>query len=330
MAVNHERIRSGFVGALLGTFVGDALGAPLEGRAGRRHLKDGPVREMIDGRHSRGCYTDDTQMMIALAEALIESDGEPTPELIIDRFLANYDPSRGYGWGAHKLMQLWKKGADWQQAACQIFPDGSFGNGAAMRIAPVGVLYHGDRAKLGELARLSAKITHAHPLGVQGALLQAHAIGLAIRYRRGGTLSPANFILDLLALARDEFDLYREKLLIIKDFLDSPRSRSPNGARKVARALGVGFTAPDSVPTAIFSFLIHHSSFEDAVVFAVNLGGDADTIGAMCGAVAGAYLGIEAIPDRWLDALEDGVKGRTYVSSLADRLFELWLRRFRA
>jgi len=324
MAVNAERTKAGFVGALVGTFVGDALGAPLEHASVERREELKPLREMVEGPLGVGCYTDDTQMMIALCEAMLESDGEPTAELMIERFLANYEVRRDYGWGTHKLMQLWENGADWREAALQVFSGGSFGNGAAMRIAPLGVFYHHDRPRLSEYAALSARTTNAHPLGVQGAVLQAQAVGLALRYRKGGALSPGGFILDLIALAEDGFPLYRDALMRIKTCIEGASC----DAVEVARSLGIGFTAQESVPVALLSFLANAGSFEDAVVFAVNLGGDADTIGAMCGAMAGAYFGVEAIPSRWFDALEDGAKGRGYVISLAERLFELWSRKF--
>jgi len=83
--------------------------------------------------------------------------------------------------------------------------------------------------------------------------------------------------------------------------------------------LGNGIEAFNSVPSAIYSFLIHHDSFAQAVIYAVSLGGDTDTIGAMTGAIAGAYLGVEAIPNQWRDKLEN----RLYIAELAEKLWQL-------
>ena len=80
-------------------------------------------------------------------------------------------------------------------------------------------------------------------------------------------------------------------------------------------------TALGSVPTALYCFLCEPQSFEDAVAFAVNLGGESDSIGAMTGAIAGAYHGAAAIPERWLDGLERGPKGRDHLERLAELLF---------
>ena len=79
----------------------------------------------------------------------------------------------------------------------------------------------------------------------------------------------------------------------------------------------------ESVPAAIYCFLANLDSFEDAVVQAVNLGGDTDTIGAMTGALSGAYRGKTGIPKRWLESLENGPKGRDYIERLGDQLWEM-------
>jgi poly(ADP-ribose) glycohydrolase ARH3 len=76
------------------------------------------------------------------------------------------------------------------------------------------------------------------------------------------------------------------------------------------------------VPTAIYSFLSHPSSFEEAVIYAISLAGDTDTIGAMTGAISGAYLGIEAIPSKWQERLEN----REYITELANRLWRIKTR----
>ena len=83
--------------------------------------------------------------------------------------------------------------------------------------------------------------------------------------------------------------------------------------------LGNGIEAFNSVPAAIYSFLTHAASFEEAVVYAISLGGDTDTIGAMCGAISGAYLGVDAIPERWRAKLEN----REYLEGLAEGLWRL-------
>jgi len=288
-------------GALLGTFVGDALGMPFEGEASAAI----PARlEMAEARLGRGTYTDDTQMAIALAESLLACDGLDE-EHLARAFVDAYDSRRGYGRGTRTVLGLIADGVPVADAAREAFaPDGSLGNGAAMRVAPVAVRYAGDGAALLDAARRSARVTHAHDVAVDAAAAQAAAIAAALRGD------------DILRAARDAAATaeLRDALAEAETLL--ARRPSPE---TVAAALGNGFTAHESVPAAIYAAAAH-ARFEDAVTFAVRCGGDTDTIGAMAGAIAGAREGAAAIPARWLDALEDGHKGRTHVAALAERL----------
>lgn len=288
-------------GVLLGTFVGDALGMPFEG------APPAAISErvdMVDARLGRGTYTDDTQMAIALAESLLECGGVDE-EHLGRAFLAAYDPRRGYGSGTRAVLTLISEGVAAVDAAARVFDgQGSLGNGAAMRVAPVAVLYADDPQGLVDAARRSARVTHAHPVGIDAAVAQAAAAGASLRGE------------DPLAAARAvaATPQLREGLTNAARLLaEHPTPEA------VAEVLGNSSTGHESVPAAIYAATAH-ASFEAAVTFAVRSGGDADTIGAMAGAIAGARHGATAIPDRWLDALEDGAKGRTHVKRLADRL----------
>jgi poly(ADP-ribose) glycohydrolase ARH3 len=288
-------------GALLGTFVGDALGMPFEGAPPSGVPEQ---LEMLDARLGRGTYTDDTQMAIALAESLLEVDGVDQ-EHIGRAFLNAYDPQRGYGSGTRGVLMLIAEGAAAVDAAVRVFDGrGSLGNGAAMRVAPIAVRYAHDPQALLEAARRSARVTHAHPVGVDAAVVQAAAVAAAIR---GADPLQA-------ARAAAATSQLRERLAHAAALL---AKRPAPG--EVATALGNSPTAAESVPTAIYAATAH-ARFEDAVSFAVRCGGDADTIGAMAGAIAGARDGATAIPARWRDSLEDGLKGRSHVERLAELL----------
>ena len=104
-------------------------------------------------------------------------------------------------------------------------------------------------------------------------------------------------------------DPYRYALADIREFLDDIPS-----AWDAQERLGSSIEAHESVPAALYSFLRHPESFENAVEFAVRLGDDTDTVGAMTGAIAGAFHGYRAIPAKWLRPLENGAKGRDYLS----------------
>jgi len=287
-------------GALIGTFVGDALGMPFE----RQPPHAVPERlEMVAARLGRGTYTDDTQMAIALAESLLERDGVDAHHLG-RAFVAAYDSRRGYGSGTRAVLGLIADGMPVADAAMQAVGGGSLGNGAAMRVAPVAVRYADDRDALLDAARRSARVTHAHPVGIDAAVVQAAAIGAALRGE------------DPLVAARAAAETAELRDGLARATRLLAERRSPAA---VAAALGNGSTGHESVPAAIYAAAAH-PDFEDAVSFAVRCGGDTDTIGAMAGAIAGARSGESAIPPRWLDALEDGPKGRSHVEQLAERL----------
>jgi poly(ADP-ribose) glycohydrolase ARH3 len=305
MSANQDSIDGAVLerahGALLGTFVGDALGMPFEGM---EHSEIPAKVEMIAARRGLGTYTDDTQMMIALAESLVDQ-GRVEEEHLARCFQAVYDPDLGYGAGTRQVLGLWAAGTPVSAAAGQLFGgEGSRGNGAAMRIAPLSVRFANDLERLSAEAERSARVTHAHPVGIDAAVVQAVAIGAALRGE------------DILGLAHSTA---RTEELVDALELASELLAAPLEPAEVRARLGSSSDAVKSVPTAIYTALAL-SSFEEAVRFAVRLGGDTDTVAAMTGAIAGARDGVSTIPARWLNALEDGDRGRTHVERLAARI----------
>jgi len=314
--VTPEQFEAKAIGALLGTFVGDALGMPVEGYS-REMIASayGEVTELLPGTLGRGMYTDDTQMMIGVAESLIECRGFDGDHMA-RRFVRNFDPERGYGPGAWEAIYRLSQGVPWQRAGEKMFGGGSFGNGSAMRIAPVGALYASRPEELVGVAQNTARITHTHPLALGGAVLQASAVGLAFLSDPASPLDISGFLDQLAERIHPEWDAFRHKLVHARELLS--KEFDPG---EVIHLLGNDATCQASVPAALLCFLAHPDSFRDSVVAAVNLGGDADTIGAMAGAIAGARLGYEAIPEDWRDGLENGGSGRDHVIELGRQLY---------
>jgi len=180
-----------------------------------------------------------------------------------------------------------------------------------MRVAPVGLFYHDDLEQLRAVAYGQSQITHAHELGKEGALLQAYAVALATNADPSFKLDSFVFLKKLEAFTRNE--VYMQKLERARKLLGE------TSRLRVAEELGNGIEAHNSVPTAIYSFLRHPDSFDECVLYAISLGGDTDTIGAMTGAISGAYHGVEAIPERWKSRLE----ARDYIEKLAEKLWEI-------
>ncbi|MCK4475344.1 MAG: ADP-ribosylglycohydrolase family protein [Methanophagales archaeon] len=302
-------MKSKFTGALIGSAVGDALGAPVEGYSMKKVSSVyGEDWKMISGR-----YTDDTEMMIGVAESLIENKGFNGNDMAM-RFIQNYDPRRGYGPGSKEALRRIGEGESWEEASKKLFDGkGSYGNGAAMRIAPVGIFYYDDADKLREIAYKSSHITHSNELGKEGAALQAFSIALAVQRR----VKKEDMLLELKEFVKSE--IYKEKLRKMEVLLEK---EAEVGKKEVISELGNGEETFNSVPTAIHSFL-RFNNFKDSVVYAVSLGGDTDTIGAMTGAISGAYYGEEAIPKEWVERLEGGKKGRSYIKWLGEELYRI-------
>jgi poly(ADP-ribose) glycohydrolase ARH3 len=303
-------LESKFRGALVGTGLGDALGAPFEGQ---RRVKPEEI-DRIAERLETLTYTDDTHMTIGVAESLLRAGGFDGADMA-HTFAHNYElePWRGYGPGPPRIFRLMRAGGAWDKVAQGLYRSGSYGNGAAMRIAPIGVLYHNNLPLLTEITHKSSQITHSHKLGKEGAALEAHAIALATSLEPGKNLDRGSFLKKLMSHVSDR--VYQEKLSRIPALLNHPDKDL------VTNELGNGIEAFNSVPTAIYCFLNEPDSFARAVRFAISLGGDTDTIGAMTGAISGAYLGASAMPHQWRGKLEN----EKYLAKLAEELYRLFI-----
>ena len=294
-----------FIGCILGLALGDALGAPFEGsrsvdaRALECLLNDPP-----DVLH----YTDDTEMAVALTETLIEGF---TQDRLARNFAHNFDITRGYGRGTIALIRLLRQGASWQEANRSVFPDGSFGNGSAMRIAPLGLMYHDEPDTLKQAAHDSSIVTHAHPLALEGATLVAATTAMALK-----GASPNEIITNLLLLA--ELPEYRRSLGLIREFVSERASPGRPSPQQAARSLGVSVAAHESVPAALLAYLLHQEDYAGTLRYAILMGGDTDTIAAMAGAISGARAGVGALPAGPLAKLEN----RQMLENLASRLYD--------
>jgi poly(ADP-ribose) glycohydrolase ARH3 len=306
MDVSRPSLSDRFLGCLLGLAIGDALGANFEGQSPEHISRRYRTVDQLITSPPPGelWYTDDTQMAIGVAETLVACKRIEDTELC-RRFAENYQPQRGYGRGARVVLEAMLEGRDHQYLAANHFPGGSFGNGAAMRVAPVGLVFRHDFELLWEQAKLSAIPTHVHPLGIEGAQLLACAVGLASRTE---------------TFHREDF------FTALADRCDSMEYSGPlrrAGQVNNPKDLGLfgnGIEATSSVVTAIACFGLTPNSYEQTIGTAILLGGDTDTIAAMAGAISGAFLGRQAIPAHLLRNLEDRRQGKGYLEDLANQL----------
>ena len=316
MSLSQEILRDKFRGAILGCFLGDAFGSDFEGMdPDRVRFHMGNLSKTFT-RH----YTDDTDMTLALAESLVQC-GRIDPGNIAKQFSLSCDLTRGYAIGTIKAVLALRAGLKWHQVARAVFENGSFGNGAAMRVSPVGLFYHHDLTALQEAAMKQANITHVHPLGQWGAMMQACSIGLAVMQSPKEPFKREEVIVHLReVLWRGPIE-YLRGLNKIEEMFAQRRILQ---AREVVQFLGNGVEAHFSVPSACYIAITYSPDFCDAVWAAISLGGDTDTIAGMVEAIVGAHVGEKGLPAEWIEQLEEGPRGRSFVKRLADRLFETW------
>lgn len=299
-------------GVLVGTVIGDAFGNPLEGAPAStletqlRHRAQQPAPWR---------YTDDSAMTIALAESLRDTR-TIDPLALLTRFRAHYEPARGFGRGMKLAFAALDRGVHWADVAHAAWPEGSRGNGGAVRVGAVALRPWLDFPSLRAAARLATHVTHAHDEAIGAALVQASVVDLILR-------EPALLASPILLLERAA-SLLGDSLSAVAliEKIKSVVARQPS-VTEVAHAFGTSTLAAESVPAALASFLLHHSSFEGAVLHAAALGGDVDSICALVGALAGALHGFSGIPRLWLDALATETPSVRTLCALADDLGSL-------
>lgn len=330
------------LGCLLGLAIGDALGAPLEGLSAQQiRAHYGTVTGYVDGAvawkrkpyrwRMPGLYTDDTQQALALCDVLLER-GRADADRLAEVYLALANPKGAYV-GAHRGVgrSFRQVLADLERGVSPRHTGGaSAGIGAAMRIAPAAVYFGDDGDALFDSVMTASLMTHRDVRSLAGAM----AVAFAARRLLAGDDRDPSFLFRVAAdVARAEDRIAAEfagsvtsigphrravssAIAHVEKLLDLSRDRAfaalieeanGHGAEPSCRRPTMGFP-PAVIPTCLY-LLVTTDSFEDAILEVVNLGGDADTAGAILGALAGAHYGVDALPERLLDGLQnrDGV-----------------------
>lgn len=243
-------------------------------------------------------YTDDTEMALSIVDVLRRL-GRIDLDALAQAFAMRYDPMRGYGGGAHRLLQKLQHGADWRVEAPAMFGgSGSYGNGAAMRVAPLGAFLADDLEAVIENAALSAQPTHSHVEAHSGAIAIALGAALACRIAEGENPTPEKF---LTAIAD------RCPASETRDGINAAAKLRPQTtARRAAGILGSGsqVSAQDTVPFALWAAAHHLDNYTDAL-WATACGlGDIDTTCAMVGGIVALSATRHGIPASWVAARE--------------------------
>ncbi len=278
--------------ALNGLSVGDALGAqffvPETARAHFTGRTDPP---------GPWPWTDDTEMACSVYAAQRERGTIDTFDLA-HAFALRHDFDRGYGPAANRMLRLIREGGDAKALAAELFDgQGSYGNGAAMRVAPLGAAYADDLDEVVRLAARTAVITHTHPQAVDGAIAVAVAAAIAVRARTG-TMTPETFLGEVVF--HTPIGAVRNGVIEAIALLAEP---DPLVAAKV---LGNGSrtSAADTVPYALRCAARHLTDYRAAVWEAIAPGGDMDTVAAITGGVVASCTGTRGIPAEWMAARE--------------------------
>lgn len=238
-------------------------------------------------------FTDDTNMALSIYENLRLFGAIRQDELALS-FAQHFDRGRGYGPSVHRFVPRVLKGQHWREAANSAFGgDGSFGNGGAMRVAPVGAYFSDDLDAVVENARLSAEVTHAHPQGVAGAIAIAVAAAYAWRLR-GQEVTRQQFLSYVLPhIPIGEVYNGVEKALGLEEDISV-------GNAVFALGNGNRVTAQDTIPFVLWCAGERLANYEEAIWLTASGGGDVDTTCAMVGGIVSMYTGIEGIPAEWI------------------------------
>jgi ADP-ribosylglycohydrolase len=244
-------------------------------------------------------YTDDTQMALSIVETL-KQHGAIDQQYLAHSFGRHYDISRGYGPAMHQLLPKIRSDISWSKAARSLFGgEGSFGNGAAMRVAPLGAYFADDLDAVVEHARRSAEVTHAHPEAAAGAIAVAVAAALAYQLRGAQTQPDGHdFINDMLS--------YVPESAVKEGLRYAARIPEYSPVKSAVAVLGNGsrVTAQDTVPFTLWCAGHNLDDFEEAIWTAVNGLGDRDTTCAIVGGIVACHTGVEGIPAEWVQARE--------------------------
>jgi ADP-ribosylglycohydrolase len=281
--------------SLDGLSVGDALGAQF-------FVPGSSFDDLVAGRPPRRPWpwTDDTEMACSVAAELPAADVIDQDRLAT-AFAQRYEPYRGYGAGSIVLLRQLRDGASWRDVSRAAFNgQGSMGNGAAMRVAPLGAFHAGDMRTAALEAIRSAEITHAHPEAILGAAAVAVAAAEAGRARLAGERPEPAVLLDavlgIIVASRVRAGVERARRLLGASVAEASYELG-NGARVLAQ---------DTVPFTLWTAATYLHDYPGAIIACIEAGGDVDTTAAIVGGIVASFTGIgdRGIPTEWLAARE--------------------------
>ena len=270
-------------GLIFGLAIGDALGYPTEFMTLARIKTDFGPDGIRDFSKSPAIYSDDTQMSIAIAEALIKA-GDQDLETIMEatkeefvKWRRSPENNRAPGNTCLAGVTAMERGVHWSESGVA----NSKGCGSAMRVAPIGYLYQHDPDKLKQVARASGICTHGHRTAVAASIGAANLVKLALDGINLERMIPET--LSFTAGISREFDTSLSK---ISECLDMSNEED------AMKYLGEGWIGEEAVALALYCFLKYPGDYTKTVLRGANTNGDSDSVACIAGGISGAYLGI--------------------------------------
>jgi poly(ADP-ribose) glycohydrolase ARH3 len=329
-----------FKGTLVGLEIGDILGYPLRNKTRNEIVSEfnyfATVRDLDDfetfllkNKKKFDTHTNNTQLAFHIAEALIEANGYKIKSVLKQLLFWLDDPPIGSCYGTFSTIKKIKKGRSWNQASSH-----SGGSGTLSRVAPIGLFYHTDPYQLVQVAKKSSLLTHTHPATTIGTIIIARAIAYLISKSSDTPFSIDEFSNTIASSFSDlkNIDqkiqeqytkhLYKMMMNLSMSVNSGLIKFSQIGVKTpyfIEEYFGKAFVHPYAMSTVIcslFLFLKNRSSYKECLFNFVTAGGGS-TVGALGGALAGAYFGYSKMPDPLLKL----VKNLKYPIKIAIKLF---------
>ena len=311
--MNQQAEKNKFLGCIYGLAIGDALGYPVE------FLRLSEIKDLFGPEGitkfektfeiKKGLYSDDTQMALATLNALVNSKTEDIEEIMKNisqeyiSWLVSQDNTRAPGKTCIQGVSNLKIGMPWNKSGIK----DTFGCGAAMRTAPIGLYFNDQLEKLIEVARASSICTHANQTALASGIATAYLTSLAFNDE-----PPENLLERLINEGAKWDQNFTDKIRQVKSVL---RDSSSDRALK---ELGEGWRGDEAVALGLYCFLKNPRDYKTTVLMAANTNGDSDSIACIAGAISGAYNGVEAIPKEWIR----GVENTELLRASAEKLYQ--------
>lgn len=295
------------LGVLYGMAIGDAMGMPPELWSRKRLLREyGEIKDFLDGhpeneisyQYVAGNFTDDTSQAITILDSLMETDFIPDPKNIARHILewakqANAFENNILGPTSKVSLSLFEEGKDAGEFSAQALT-----NGAAMRIPPIGTLFHPEqKTELCDYVAKISSVTHSSDITITGAAMVAMAVASALEYGDRERMLEDVYAVEAYAMSLGAETVSPKLSTRIRYGISLAHKYAKDAAKfleELYDMMGAGVNTADSVPCAI---AIAYYSFEvkNCALLCANLGGDTDTIGAMATAICGGVSGMQGI-----------------------------------